>query len=490
MLWNEALEKLLHSFGRDLLVPERLYGAVRAHIHQERDLRGKVVFHRVEGKTPRPIFPDARTVVAKLDFNPQSPYAAWVESAVAARFGYVCTEDFTTFERAEKAILPSGLLRNKNRHERDDTTAHRHILGWDNRELLREYQRRGRELSTAISQADSNLRRIDKELERAAKREKDLDAFLVFSHFPKLNGQADAYSIARLTEQKEALESANASLKTLKEQLAALKQAIQQLDKAREQTRDDFRETERNLKALATEKLAQQHLLEAFEPADLAPPTAGLAVLTDPLLAVLTYAQFLVQKQQMERTVAQLLATLHRDKEAQEKDLRAAMRSFLLPGEEVLAKFTDWNSDTRDLRNEMDQLPEYLDRYEQIQTEQLAELETRFRDEFNRGVTKALTDYCQSLETQHEAICDTIAEINKSLRDIEFNLNPDTYIELVRTDARTPRIRTFRDEQLKSWVPDLTLLDLAADPKEAQMAHFVAHVQPFITELQAKENEK
>lgn len=26
-VWNEALEKLLHSFGRDLLVPEHLYGA-------------------------------------------------------------------------------------------------------------------------------------------------------------------------------------------------------------------------------------------------------------------------------------------------------------------------------------------------------------------------------------------------------------------------------------------------------------------------------
>ncbi len=204
----------------------------------------------------------------------------------------------------------------------------------------------------------------------------------------------------------------------------------------------------------------------------------------------LTYGQFFGQKQRLERTVAQQLSALHRDKEAQEKAIREAMRGFLLPGEEVLGKFADWHSDTRELRNELDQLPEYLDRYEQIRNEQLAELETRFRDEFNRGVTKALTDYCQSLETQHEAICDTIEEINKSLRDIDFSLNPDTYIELVRTDSRTSRIRTFRDEQLHSWRPDLTRLALAADPKEAEMAHFVAHIQPFITELQAREKEK
>ena len=489
-VWNEALEKLLHSFGRDLLVPERLYAAVRAHVHQQRDLRGKVVFHRVDGKAPRPIFPDVRMVVAKLDFNPKSPYADWVENAVATRFGYVCIEDFATFERAEKALLPSGLTRNRNRHERDDSAAHRHILGWDNRELLRDYQRRGRELSTAISQADSQLQRLDKEVARAAAREKDLDAFLLFQQFPKLDWQADVQAITQLAAQKEALESENASLKTLKEQLAALRQILKKLDEARERTRDEFKDTEKTLKILADEMQAQQHLLATFDAADLGPPTAGLADLTEPVRAVLTYAQFLVQKQQLERTVAQQLAALHRDKEGQEKDIRAAMRGFLLPGEEVLSKFADWNSDTRELRDELDQLPEYLDRYEQIRTEQLAELEARFRDEFNQGVTKALTDYCQSLETQHEAICDTITEINKSLRDIDFNLNPHTYIELVRSDSRVPRIRTFREEQLHSWRPDLTLLVLAPDPKEAEMAHFVAHVQPFIAELQAKENEK
>ncbi len=489
-VWNEALEKLLHSFGRDLLVPEHLYGAGRAHVHHERDLRGKVVFHRVDGKMPRPIFPDARTVVAKLDFNPKSPFAAWAENAVAARFGYVCTDDFATFERAEKAVLPSGLIRNKNRHERDDTAAHHHILGWDNRELLRECQRRGRELRVAISQAESDLRRIDKELERAEKREKDLDAFLLFNQFPKLDWQADAHHITRLTHQKEALENENASLKTLKEQLATLRQTIDKLSKDRERTRDEFKDTEKSLQALAAGKQAQQHLLETFDAADLTPPTAGLAALTEPVREALTYGQFFGQKQRLERTVAQQLSALHRDKEAQEKAIREAMRGFLLPGEEVLGKFADWHSDTRELRNELDQLPEYLDRYEQIRNEQLAELETRFRDEFNRGVTKALTDYCQSLETQHEAICDTIEEINKSLRDIDFSLNPDTYIELVRTDSRTSRIRTFRDEQLHSWRPDLTRLALAADPKEAEMAHFVAHIQPFITELQAREKEK
>ncbi|WP_375418691.1 ATP-binding protein [uncultured Hymenobacter sp.] len=489
-VWNTALEKLLHSFGQDLLVPEHLHAAVRAYVHNERDLRGKIVFHRVERKTTRPIFSDARLVAAKLDFNPKSPYADWLESFVARHYNYVCTDDMAAFERAEKALLPSGLKRSKTRHERDDTPAHRHILGWDNRELLRQCQRRGLELDGAIKKAESSLHRLTEELKKAESREKAVASFLEFKQFPKLDWQSDAHKISQLIKQKDELENENASLKTLKEQLAVLKHNISQLTKAKEGTRDDFKDTEKNLKALAIEKQGQQELLKSFAATDLANESAGLAALVAPLRDTLTYAQFFMQKQQLEKTVHQQLADFNHDREAREKAIREAMRSFLMPGQEVLGKFADWGSDAGDLRNEIDQLREYTDRYEQIRNEQLAEVETRFRAEFNRGVTKALTDYCHSLEVQHETICDTIAEINKSLKDIDFNLNPDTYIELVRTDSRKALIREFRETKLDSWKPDLTQLALAADPREAEMAHFVSHIQPFITELQAKENEK
>ena len=489
-VWNNALEKLLHSFGRNLLVPAHLYPAVTAYVHQVPDLKGKIVYHRVDDKAPRPLLPDARTVAAKLDFNPQSRYADWVENEVARRFNYVCTEERATFERAEKAVLPSGLVRHGSRHERDDTAAQRHILGWDNGELLRECQRRGRELNTAIEQAESSLRRIAKELEKAALREKNLDALLGFPHFFKLDWAADALKMAELTTQKSRLESESASLQLLKTQLTALTATLAGLGKAKDDTRDETRETERTLAALKAEQQEQERILKGFESADLADLTSRLAEWTAPLLDTLTYARFFGQKKQLEQQLTDRLATLDRDRETQEKRIREAMRGFLMPGATVLATFADWQADLGDLRPEVEQLPAFVDRYEQIKHEELAELEARFRDEFNRGVTRALTDYCHSLEVQHEAICDTMAEINKSLRDIDFGLDPPTYIELVRLDSRQPKIRDFRENKLDSWKPDLTQLALAADPKEAELAHFVAHIQPFITELQAKENEQ
>lgn len=87
-VWNEALEKLLHGTGLSLLVPERLYPAVRTYVHEQKNLRGKVVFHRVERKTPPVLFPDGDSVVSKLEFNPDSNYAAWAEHHIATRFDY------------------------------------------------------------------------------------------------------------------------------------------------------------------------------------------------------------------------------------------------------------------------------------------------------------------------------------------------------------------------------------------------------------------
>ena len=151
-IWNNAIEKILHSLGLCLLVPEKYYAKVNQYVHNQRDIKGKVVYHKVESRVSKPIFQpiNARTVVNKLEMKPNNQFADWVENHISNAFNYLCTEDLTEFERSDKALLPSGLTRNKNRHERNDNPKNHHILGWDNRELLRERKLKGIELSDEI----------------------------------------------------------------------------------------------------------------------------------------------------------------------------------------------------------------------------------------------------------------------------------------------------------------------------------------------------
>ena len=486
-VWNDALEKLLHSTGLSLLVPERLYLAVRAYVHEQRDLRGKIVFHRVERRAPPTLFPDERTVWGKLEFNPQSEYAAWAEHHVATRFDHLCTEDAATFGRADKALLPSGLVRNKNRHERDDSRRHEHILGWDNRELRRERARQARELSEAIAKAEASLRRLNKELEQAEEQEKCFDNFLQAQQFSKIDYQADVLQIQELTNRRDALENDSTALKTMQEQLRTLKEELKRLAQERDQTKQLQTLTEASLKQLQRDQQLAQRQLTAFEEEYPAADLASLAELAGDLRNQLTHSQFLTQKQQFEQELLRRVARQQDQARTQERSICEAMDGFLRPGTSITAKFADWESDTRDLRANIEQLADYLDRYQHIRNDSLAELESRFHDEFKRGVTKALSDFCTSLEEQHDLICDTIEQINESLRGIAFNLNPDTYIQLERTDSRRPLIHKFRFEQLRNWQPDYTAQSLARDQREAEMAHFATVMQPFILELRDQE---
>ncbi len=487
-LWNDAIEKVLHGTGLDLLVPDTHYPVVNAYINAHPNLRGKVVYHRVTGKPAKPLFPDPRALVTKLDFNPKSAYASWVETHIGSRYNYICVQSQAEFERiTEKALLPSGLNRNRDRHERDDSPAHRHILGWDNRELLREKQRAAREISESIGKLDKALAGFEKELNENETAKTQVDRLLDLKQFSKLDWQVDVLAINALTKQKDALESSNQALQTLRVQLEDLKKTIAQLNKDKEQTRDGFRDTEQRIKTLTDEQRAAQHRLDLFDSDDLEGDLARLTDRTRLLLTQLTYAQFDRQKAQFEAAIANELDGLKRTRDTLERGIRATMKAYISPEKSIRDKFSDWDSETQNLSIETDQLPEYVDRYEQIRDQHVAELEERFRDEFKSGATRALTDYCNALDLQHDRICDTVDQINASLQNITFNHNPDTYIQLECTDTRRPRIRDFRFGKLRSWQPDRTQIALANNPKEAEIEHFINRIQPFIRELQDDE---
>ncbi len=213
-IWNVAIEKLLHSFGLCLLVPDKYYSSVNQYVKNHKDLKGKIKYFHVGKATPS-IMQDPRALVTKLDFNTKSQYATWVESRIAGRYNYFCVEEQATFERLDKAILPSGLSRNKDSYERDDTQNNRQILGWDNRELLRQQKLKGREVSEKIGEIERSLQKTTRAFSDIDNKEKVLTLFLEIKQFSKLNWQSDAEEISKLQKQKTEIENSNAALTTL-----------------------------------------------------------------------------------------------------------------------------------------------------------------------------------------------------------------------------------------------------------------------------------
>src|ERR1043165_8742927 len=161
--WEMAIEKLLHSFGKCLVVPEKYYRDVNKFVNNN-DLGGKLVYYRVD---PKQDFLKSMTaaednsVVTKLNFNPKSDYSDWAEDFITRTYDYVCCEKLEEFTRCEKAMTQTGLIKNKKRHEKDDSRfksgASNYVLGWNNRDKVVALQRDGNALGAEIQQLDKRV---------------------------------------------------------------------------------------------------------------------------------------------------------------------------------------------------------------------------------------------------------------------------------------------------------------------------------------------
>ena len=239
--WEGAMERLLHGFALSLLVPDALYASV-SHYVDATHLRGRLVFLRVRDEpartaAPRASSPDA--VARKLSIKPDSAFYTFLERTLAEQFDHVCCDSLEQFRRLPKAITLNGLIKARDhRHEKDDRfrldDRSRFVLGWDNRaklKALREEQKELRRRMLAVTSERDAMRREAGALEqklRAAER------LLELTDYARIDWRSVAADIARLEEEKRALEESNDLLKTLRARQEELNRAYADEDLKRD----------------------------------------------------------------------------------------------------------------------------------------------------------------------------------------------------------------------------------------------------------------
>ncbi|MBK7040819.1 MAG: hypothetical protein IPH46_10215 [Bacteroidetes bacterium] len=104
--WEDAIERLLHNFSMQLLVPEKYIKSVNHFIYNN-DMRTKLVYQKIENKAVQPIrwSTDDNDLVSKLEFK-ESAYKDWMETTLLERFNYYCTDDLDVFYGSKKPLHP------------------------------------------------------------------------------------------------------------------------------------------------------------------------------------------------------------------------------------------------------------------------------------------------------------------------------------------------------------------------------------------------
>lgn len=487
--WEDSIERLLHSFSMQLLVPEKFIKAVNQFIHKN-DMRTKLVYQRIERRPSNSVVrwpAEDDALINKLDLK-ESNYKQWVETTLLDRFNYYCTDDLEVFNGSSKAITSNGLIRNINRHEKDDRPGRwdesKYRLGWDNKATVQYYQQQKYDEEKRYQKISDEIRTLTPRITALQSKVNAISQLLIFKSFDDINWGQHAEKINVLNKQIQELRKSSDAYEVIVKQIKEVEEKLKKesekrdaLIKAESKLEEEF--NRKNLKML---KLNFEELEDAGE-------TASILFFSEeglPLSEIQTLSQF-------ENIISQAGIKLKGRQKAAveavnkiEKDTITFIAAFVHPEEKIIREFPNWSGDVMNIKADLSGLDDLEDLYKTIQTQRLVEHKRRFREYMDKSMLDALTSYRTWLNNELSRIEDMIEELNVPLKKITFERNPDTYLQLEFRPVRGENeINIFRS-QLNAAIPNT--LDFAMQKEDSYREEVFRKIKDLIAELQKEEN--
>ena len=404
----------------------------------------------------------------KLEIKPDTFYYDWLEQELVERYDYTCCETLAEFNRSQRAITRTGLSksgrRGQARYEKDDRRRlddrRTYILGWRNQGKIEALQTALRELKGELRQEKKRIAAAKRQQQQTGQQQTQLQNLLAFTDFAQLNWQLDADHIAQLEAQKARLEASSNRLQQLQAELTRIQEQIETAVAARNDQAKIVNQLEYQIKEYKREiEAARADVGEADD------------------AAMQEYAPRI--KAQVERPIGlQNVDRLWRDVAAHfsqaidsEQRRSSSYAGRLL---KFMQEYKDaYPAETADFDAATEAIPEFDRELARIERDDLPQYTDRFRRLRDEKVIEAIALFQADLHKYVEEIQENIADLNQSLRLIDYT--PDTYIQLQTENSRDPEIREFR-QMLKDC-----LADVGQQRTEAAYEASFAKVRALIT---------
>ncbi|MDZ4188071.1 MAG: ATP-binding protein [Hydrogenophaga sp.] len=485
--WEGAAERLLHSFALSLLVPEVHYARVAQWV-DDTHLKGRLVYFRVRdpARSERPAQPaPAHALARKIATKPDSPFYAWLENEVARRFDHACCTTPEQFRAEPRAITRAGHIKTSGeRHEKDDRhrldDRSRYVLGWSNaaklavlESKLRVCEARLGTLGQKIADLQQEQRAIRERLENLAKLEE-------FQDFADLDWPANAREIARLKDERAALEAASDVLAALNRQLSALETERDKAEQQRMEQRDKRSKTE--------QKISDAHNQRRDAEALMAQAPSGFEELTQHLEAL---QQTLQMAEAGEAGESKRWASITVEScDARERDMRDHLESAIDNTEKrakrLLEKIIDamrtfshrFPVETQEFDVSVGSAGEYRSLLQRLVADDLPRFEADFKRSLNENTVREMANFSSQLNKERETIKERIERINQSLTQIDYN--PGRFIALALQTTPDAEVRDFQTE-LRTCLDDTLGGDTHngpyAEAKFLQVKHIIERLR-------------
>ena len=483
--WEPVLEKLLHGFSLRLLVPEKHYRKVNKYVNQT-NLRSRLVYNRVQ-EVALERLPEEDTVSGKLEFNRAHPLGDWVAQQVIQHFPHTCLDTEKSLDRYDKAVTLGGLIKNGDRHEKDDRPDRndpgRYVMGWNNEKKKETLIRKRDDLVGRLTTAKDTLDRCKRKAEKLQKQAYALHNIEQHPGFSTVHVADVQRRISAAAQQMDALRDSSAPLKALTDALVSIqdergraereRETLLQRKGAEEGRMDQVRREQEQLAGLIV------HINEDDKDRLLLFQQDHAAELTPLALDTLE------EKYTGLKTAIDNAARKAREKFQQQETLLArCMHRIKHPPLDIQQRFPDWNGDVQAFSEDTAHASEYLEWLERLQTENLPRYKSDFENYIHVTITYKIGGLNEEVEKWEREIRTSVQRLNESLGGINFNRRPDTYIQLGMRPAADTTVKAFRHQLLEALPQDSSWQQR---PFEQKAAHFRDKVLPLIESLQESE---
>lgn len=414
--WTGPIERVLASFARTLVIPERHYLAA-AELIDRQFLGARLSYERVGQQA---VFDDARSgpqsLVHKLEIA-EGAFSDWLAHRLHTRFDYACVGSADQFAHHVRAVTIKGQVKHSAaRHEKDDRRQiddrSRWVLGFSTQTKEAELQRQLVETAAQLDTATEALTELQDRGDQLRRREDAVRELAQYS-WTQFDPDPLERELAGVHEQIANVRNSAAELTELETALAHAKAAYHRADQHRIQLAADLERATREASRLSDRLAELRSAIQAGAPVPDG-VAAGLAAARD-------------QTAETDDWQGDLrLALTRRIGDVQTR--RSRLENQI--GRQLGLYQRGWPAQAADWGDDVHYLPEYLRRLDDLITDRLPDFETRFFDLLQNQALRNISQLAAEIKGARRDIRLRVDEVNRSLRMTEFSPGACLQIEV------------------------------------------------------------
>ena len=494
--WNYGIEKLLHNFALDILVPEKLYKKVTEYV-KNNNLHGRIVYLKTEENLSLENLKSlpVKSVPGKLLIKQNHILTTWITQYVNDNFNYLCTDDVTEFTKAERALSSSGLIKNKIRHEKDDRkniqNSFVQVLGWDNTQKRKNLSSQLDEVENQLKQNISSLEKTELQYCESENRIRTLENITEYNSWSEIDTESCAKQIDKLQHEVKLLESKATGLRDLQKQLddkkiekSNVNEQISKINEVLGVVKSKLEEIENKLQSNKStlETLLKDDLISKNIEIELENLHKEYIRLSEPK----TISELEANKERISGELNSKANGCSQRMNGFDTQLIQKMNEIKSPSPTLRSHYGDWSNEFNNFGNTFDSLNDYIDFYNRLKKDDLPRYSKQFQEYLHDTMKNDIVDFNQFIQDAKQEIQEAISNLNSSLKSITYSTNPDTFLQLEYKDRNDIRIKDFKT-MLRNAIPDSLYLSQHDEEKEEQLFN---QIKILIDKLQSNDYDK